>query len=155
MGVLAQSHQSSGRELFVITIIQQNKSIFIGIILGTTIWLLIERDVESSEESVAVNFDHQGSQGSFQIFGKTGEFKLEQKVTGDVLTGRIGNHLTIDDFKAAEKCEFGDYCLGTGFRVTSKNVRIFRWKILDFFVSYRKYQKRIREWISVQSRNEK
>ena len=108
----------------MITIIQQDKSIFIGIILGTTIWLLIERDVESSEESVAIDFDHQGLQGSFQIFGKTGEFKLEQKVTGDVLTGRIGNHLTIDDFKAAEKCEFGDYCLGTGFRVTPKNVRI-------------------------------
>ena len=99
----------------MITDFKPEKSIFIGIILGTTIWLLIERDV-TSDEPVVADYNHQGSQGSFQIFGKTGEFKLEQKVTGDVLTGRFGNHLTNEDFKAAEKCEFGDYCLGTGFR---------------------------------------
>ena len=76
---------------------------------------MIERD-ETSDESVAIDFDHEGSQGSFKIFGKTGEFKMEQKVTGDVLTGRFGNHLRNEDFKSANECQFGDYCLGTDFR---------------------------------------
>ena len=75
---------------------------------------MIERD-ETSDESVAIDFDHEGSQGSFKIFGETGEFKMEQKVTGDVLTGRFGNHLRNEDFKSANECQFGDYCLGTDF----------------------------------------
>ena len=89
---------------------KQDKSIFIGIILGTTIWLLIERD-----ESTVDDFYHEGSQGSFQIFGSTGELKMQQKATGDVLTGRFGHHLSKEDFESAKECQFGDYCLGTDF----------------------------------------
>ena len=93
-----------------VTGVKQDKSIFIGIILGTTIWLLIERD-----ESTTVDFDHEGAQGSFQIFGSTGEFKMQQKATGDVLTGRFGHHLSKEDFESAKECQFGDYCLGKDF----------------------------------------
>ena len=73
---------------------------------------MIERD-----ETTTVDFDHDGSQGSFQIFGNTGEFKMVQKATGSVLTGRFGNHLTNEDFESTKECQFGDYCLGKHFRI--------------------------------------